>query len=78
MEIKETGVPKYPDPKPKAPRVPRSYDSILAGALSLPLEERANLRDKLIEHVEAEIKRMQDAANAANKLSNVATPKVIG
>jgi len=52
----------------KKTRTPRTAESITKGALELPLEERAALRDKLIASVNAEIGDLAAKATAAAKL----------
>lgn len=49
-------------------RTPRSYDSILSGALSLPLIERAQLRDALVESVQKEKEALREAADKVKDL----------
>lgn len=52
----------------KKTRTPRTAESITKGALELPLEERAALRDKLIASVNDEIALLAAKATAAAKL----------
>ena len=52
----------------KKTRTPRNADSILAGLLKLPLAEKVKLQKSLTENINAEVKKMQDDANAAQAL----------
>lgn len=51
--------------KPKTTRTPRTLESITKGALKLPLNDRAKLRDELNKSVETEVQALQDQAKAA-------------
>lgn len=55
------------DKKPTT-RTPRSYDSIQAGALALPLKERADLRNALQDSIDKEKEALKAAADEAAKL----------
>lgn len=46
-------------------RVPRNYDNILKGALSLTLDERADLRDALDASIKSETDALVEKAKAA-------------
>lgn len=52
----------------KKTRTPRDLESITKGALALPLEERAALRDALINSVSAEATYLKEKADEAAKL----------
>lgn len=54
----------------KKVRVPKSADSILAGALKLPLADRAMITDKLKASIQAEVKDLQALAAEAVKIAN--------
>jgi len=49
-------------------RTPRDYDSILKGAIELPLAERAKLRDELVKSVMGEVEQLKQQAEQASKL----------
>jgi hypothetical protein len=49
-------------------RTPRNYESILNGALALPLKERADLRNALNESIDKEKADLKAAADEAAKL----------
>jgi hypothetical protein len=49
-------------------RTPRNHESILNGALALPLKERADLRNALQDSIEKEKRELQAAADEAAKL----------
>lgn len=52
----------------KKPRTPRSYDDIARGASKLSLEDKAKLRDQLIEEITEEADKLKQAAENAAKL----------
>lgn len=52
----------------KKTRTPRAYETIVKGALALPLIERAALRDKLIESVTQEKEALRAAADKVKDL----------
>jgi exoribonuclease R len=52
----------------KKPRVPRNFDTILAGAKSLTLKERVDLRNALTVTIDEEVKALRGAADEAAKL----------
>lgn len=54
----------------KPGRIPRSYDAIEKGALSLDLEERVNLRNKLTASIDDELKDMQEKLEKAQSIVN--------
>ena len=54
--------------KTKSTRTPRNYDSILAGAKSLTLKERADLVNALVAVNKAEAEKKKADADEAMKL----------
>jgi hypothetical protein len=54
----------------KTTRTPKKPESIFKGALSLPLEDRVELRNQLTESIVAEVEALEAAAEKAKKLSN--------
>lgn len=58
------------DTKPRAPRTPRNYDTILKGALALSLEERVKLRNALTNSISEEVSKLKIAAERAEKAAN--------
>lgn len=54
----------------KKVRTPRNADSIISGALKLPLAERVALFKALDKSINDEVKSLQAAADAASKLIN--------
>lgn len=51
-------------------RTPRQYDSILAGALKLPLQERVALVKTVTEANQTEVAKLKADSDAATKLLN--------
>jgi hypothetical protein len=58
------------NPHFKKQRTPKKPESIFKGALSLPLEDRVELRNQLTESIVAEVEALEAAAEKAKKLSN--------
>ena len=56
--------------KIKKTRVPRNKDSIMTAALSLPLQDRVELVNKLKESITAEVETIKAAAAQAEKIAN--------
>jgi len=56
------------DVKEKKQRTPRTYESIKAGALGLPLDERIELAKALKESVNIELKEREEAMAQYHKL----------
>ncbi len=52
----------------KKTRTPRNSDAIAAGLFKLPLEEKVSILKALNDNINAQVKAMQDAANAAQEL----------
>lgn len=52
-------------------RTPRTLESITAGALALPLEDRISLTRALQDSIEKEVKDLNEAAQNAAKLASV-------
>lgn len=52
----------------KKPRTPKNAEAILKGALSLPLAERVEIKNKLNDSIAKEVKDLQDAAAEAEEL----------
>lgn len=52
----------------KKTRLPRSADAITAGLFKLPLEQKVQVLKQLNEHINQQVKAMQDAADAASQL----------
>lgn len=65
-ENNEQGTPVAQETK--ATRTPRGHESITKGALSLPLAERASLRDALVKSVADEVQALATQADNAKKL----------
>lgn len=55
--------------KEKKTRTPRTVDSITAGALALPLEEKVKLCKELKDAIYTEVKSLAGKANGAQKIS---------
>ncbi len=58
------------DTKPRAPRTPRNYETILKGALALTLEERIRLTSEIGKANTEEVNAAVAKAEAAKKLLN--------
>jgi hypothetical protein len=56
--------------KVKKTRTPRNNESIFKGALSLPLQDRVELVNKLKESITAEVETIKAAAAQAEKIAN--------
>ena len=56
------------DEATKKVRTPRNVDSILAGAIKLPLAEKVELLKQLQKSITDEVTKLQDAAKAAAEL----------
>ncbi len=56
--------------KEKQTRTPRDYQSIEKGALALDLKERVELRDRLTNSINGEIKELEEKLKAAQGLVN--------
>ena len=52
----------------KKVRTPRNVDSILVGAIKLPLAEKVELLKQLQKSITDEVTKLQDAAKAAAEL----------
>lgn len=52
----------------KKPRTARKPESITAGALSLTLKERVELRKQLTSSIDAEVKKLKEDADLAAEL----------
>lgn len=55
---------------PRATRTPRTFDSVLQGALARPLKERVELRDALIKSIITEVELKAAEAKEAASLAN--------
>lgn len=55
--------------KPRAPKVPRNYESIKSGALALELKDRANLVKELKASIDADVETAKQAAASAIDIS---------
>lgn len=51
-------------------RTPRNYDSIIKGALAMPLQARVELMAALKQSIDAEVQTLQEAAKQAAKIAN--------
>jgi hypothetical protein len=49
-------------------RVPRSYDSIRAGALALDLKDRVKLKDELLASIDSELDLLRGALESAEAI----------
>lgn len=56
--------------KPKKTRTPKNVENITNGALSLPLNERVALVNKLKESIQAEVETINEAAKQASAIAN--------
>lgn len=56
--------------KDRQPRTPRNYESIEKGALALDLKERVELRKRLEESIDAEVKEMKVKLEQAEQIVN--------
>lgn len=54
----------------KKDRIPRQYESIEKGALSLELKERVDLRNKLTESIDLELKSMKEKLQEVESIVN--------
>jgi len=54
----------------KKPRTPRNSDSITKGALSLPLQERVDLKKALEASISQEVETIKAAALQAEKIAS--------
>lgn len=59
-----------PELKVKGSRTPRDYSSIEKGALALGLSERVELKKRLEESIDAEVKDLETQFNKAKELVN--------
>lgn len=52
----------------KKSRTPRNYESIEKGALELELKERVELKKRLSESIDTEVKEMEEKLKAAKEI----------
>lgn len=71
MAKKDQQITDTDEAKPAKTRTPRSSDSITAGALKLPLADRCDLRDKLIESIKTEVAEKAEDARLAKEIAGV-------
>jgi len=56
--------------KVKKTRTPRNNESVVKGALALPLQERVDLKKQLEDSITAEVETIKAAAAQAEKIAN--------